>query len=105
MDWGLNHTLFFLSSGKFYTNEPFWVLVGENQNDTAIRQLIENTRNIFIFNAPSGALYPQIYEQFYRVVDSSERLKVREFKIYDRRSIWSYSIIEIENLALTVQPK
>ena len=60
MDWGLNHTLFFLSSGKLYTNEPFWELVGDKQNDTAIKQLIENPRNIFIFNAPPGALYPQI---------------------------------------------
>jgi hypothetical protein len=96
MDWGLNHTLFFLSSGKLYTNEPFWELVGNNQTDAAIRQLIENPENVFIFNVPSSALYPQVYEQFHRVVNSSGNLNAREFKINDRRSIWSYSIIEVK---------
>lgn len=96
MDWGLNHTLFFLSSGKLYTNEPFWELVESKKSEGLMLQLIENQHNVFVFNAPSGAFYPEIYHQFHRVIEANGWHKVRDVKIYDRRLAWSYSIVEIE---------
>ena len=97
MDWGLNHSLFFLSSGKLYTNEPFWGLLEGNNDNKLIRELIDDPDNVFIFNAPSGALYPQIFDQFYQVIDSINGLAISEVKVYDRRSRWCYSIIKIIN--------
>jgi hypothetical protein len=96
MDWGLNHTLFFLSSGELYTREPFWELVGGRGDEKLIERLLENPRHVFVFNAPAGALYPEIYHQFHRVLEAQGSWQAHEIKILDRRSIWNYSIVEVE---------
>lgn len=96
MDWGLNHTLFFLSSGTLYTNEPFWSLIEDSDDNKLIRELIDDPDNVFIFNAPSSALYPHIFDRFYKVIDSINGLTIYEVKVYDWRSRWCYSIIKIK---------
>lgn len=104
MDWGLNHTLFFLSSGKLNTNEPFWDMVDGKNTDKLMLQLLENRQHVFVFNAPSEALYPEVYYKFHQMIDANGWRKARDIRIYDRRSIWNYSIIEVEKLKSSLDP-
>jgi hypothetical protein len=98
MDWGLNHTLFFLSAGELRTTEPFWDLVGGLGHEERIKKLLREPGAVFVFNAPAGALYPEIYLEFQRVVAAIGPDRVSEEKVFDRRGIWVYSIVEVTSL-------
>lgn len=97
MDWGLGNTLFFLSEGQLFTNEPYWDWAYSNTSEPNenLLKMVRDPRNVFVLNAPEGTLFPNARKAFYRAIEQTGQRVIKEERLYDRRSIWVYSIIEV----------
>lgn len=97
MDWGMGNNLFFLSEGNLHTREPYWNWAYNNfsEPDDHLLDMILDPRNVYVLNAPEGTLFSNVRKAFYQAIEQTGQRVVKEERLYDRRSIWIYSIVEV----------
>lgn len=93
MDWGLGNTLFFLSQGQLYLRESFNPYRQSSQPQEELRQLVADTNNIFVVNAPASTVFPGAPIALASAAQQSGMVVREEQGIYDQRQRLVYKII------------